>query len=286
MKIRELYKYAALMAIIVIFSAAGAIADEALPPTTCDCFDLNIAVITDADGNFPVEATCNDPDNPGETVPCWKYEYISDSGASAYAQTVPGLGPEPFIVYLGDSFSSITYSEPTVGTIINKACFGQSVYERAVINFTSAPSGDPPKFGFAANQAGVGWTTLYFKKGNNFCSCPIAGPDLGKDRYIKPVIKWTKYGKTIVRFEINFQNCTYKAFQETNDLGAPITPEIELTQFEINNVEITIDGETGFTREGESPSKCDEQSFVYGDATCSSCCLGGWCVKIPFGCHP
>jgi len=282
MKIRELYKYAALMAIIVIFSAAGAIADEALPPTTCDCFDLNIAVITDADGNFPVEATCNDPDNPGETVPCWKYEYISDSGASAYAQTVPGLGPEPFIVYLGDSFSSITYSEPTVGTIINKACFGQSVYERAVINFTSAPSGDPPKFSYAANQSGVGWTSLYFKKGNAFGSCAIAGPDFSDDRYIQRTTVWKLFGETKVRFEVDYQNCTYRAFAEDGT---------EYVQFPQEDITISIEDDDGTTRSGHikdnnSQAKCNELAYAFGTGTCSLYICGGWAIRIPFGCTP
>jgi hypothetical protein len=293
MKIRKLYKYSALMAIIVIFSATGAIAEEASPPTTCDCFDLGIAVMTDGDGNFPVKSTCVDPENPSETVPCWIYEYTSNIFGGLYAQTVPGLGPETFFVYPPpDSFSSIEVSDPAVGTTIQKACFGQNVYERRVINFTSAPSGTPRKFGYSANQPGVGWTTLYFKKGNDFCSCPIAGPDFGEDRYIKPVIKWIKYGETRVRFEINFQNCTYKAFQETDANGDPLDPnlypngEIELTQFPIDNITISINGVAGPSFTSDSPGKCDENSWSYGTGTCSVFNLGGFCVKIPFGCTP
>jgi hypothetical protein len=195
------------------------------------------------------------------------------------------LGPEDFIVYENDSFSAIQVSEPGEGTNINKACFGQNVYERRVINFTAAPSGDPPKFSYKVNQGGVGWTSLYFKQGNDFCSCPIAGPDFLEDRYVKPVIHFVLFGKTRVRFEINFENCSYRAFQETDENGDPIA-EVELTQFPVTNIKITIDGKTGPVRENESLTKCDLGAWVYGTGTCSTRCLGGWCVKIPLGCTP
>ena len=266
------------MAIIVIFSASGAIAEEVSPPTTCDCFGFGIEVLTDGDGNFPVKDICTDPEDASKTVPCWRYEYKSSTGASAYAQTVPGLGPETFIVYLADSFSSITYSEPAVGTTISKACFGQSVHERAVVNFSSAPSGNPPKFGYAANTSGVGWTSLYFKQGKDFCSCAIAGPDFKDEPYIQRTILYKMFGDTKVRLEIDYQNCTYRAFDdESGD---------EYDQFPQEQIEITVGGVTGSIRENNSPGKCNELAYAFGTGTCSLYILGGYAIRIPYGCRP
>jgi hypothetical protein len=294
MKIREMYKYLAIMGIILIFSASGAIAAEESPPETCECPGFNVGLVKE-DGKFPVESDCDDPnsDDPADRVPCWKYEYTSSTTSlSAYGQTVPGLGPKPFIVYTapGDSFSSISVSDPGDGTIINKACFGQNVYERRVINFTSAPSGNPTKFGYSANQSGVGWTSLYFKQGNDFCSCAIAGPDFAEQRYIKTAIKILFFGETRVRFEINFTDCTYRAFQEfpTDEDGN----EIELTQHPESDITITVaatddeDEETGQLYESESPGQCRELQAAFGTGTCSVYLLGGSYVRIPFGCDP
>ncbi len=281
MKYNRICQTTFLIAVILTLTATMASAQQATPPTSCDILGAHVELTADS----PKEAVC-------EGVRCWIYTYEITSGPtpSLYAQSVPGLGPEDFEVYVGDNtFPSISVREPAEGTSINKASFGENIHERRIIDFSSNPSGNPPKFGYAVNQSGVGWTSLYFKSGNLEDSCAIAGPDFLDTPYIKPTIKWQLFGDSRVRLEINYQTCTYKAFQEYPLVNGA---EYELTQLPQGEITITVaDEETGVpesgpVREGNSPGKCDEFSSAYGTGTCSVYLLGGTYVKIPYGCKP
>ena len=281
MNIKKLYKCSILLAFVFALPTAVAIAQKLPPPESCTPFP-GVTVSVDKDTyDWPVQATCMDG---SEEVPCWKYMYTSTHSFSNYSQTLPGMGWEPiFTVYPPpDSFSSITFNSAGAGSSINDKLFwGQGIFERSIIDFVSAPTGEPSKFGYAANQGGVGWTSMKFKMGNQIGYCAIAGPDYEttQTRIIKPVIKWVLFENIRVRFEINYEGCTYRAFQETDENGFDMT-EIELEQNPVSEILITINGDTGFTRENNSPGKCDETSFAYGDGTCGTYLLGGKYVKV------
>ena len=51
-------------------------------------------------------------------------------------------------------------------------------------------------------------------------------------------------------------------------------------------IEITVGGVKGPIRENNSPGKCNELAYAFGTGTCSLYVLGGWAIRIPFGCTP
>ncbi len=288
-----------LAAIVTLFAVTEVIAQPTFPTAANECMVIYGTKNTDwftigldygPNGEWPVQTTCRLDD--GSTREVSKYDYVITGGkwsAAAYYQTIPGMRPgnDQYDIDLDCSFSSVNYIPPGEGTGSGKVpCFADYLGERALVAYTSAPSGSPKKFGHSSQSSGIGWTSLAIAVGSNVFFCrqydedgiPVGyglpGPEVGATRIIKTTEELRWVGPKLIRFVIDYENCTYTAYDTDN-------PTVPLEQFPLQELEIgKVGGTKEKIKENWGHGKCDHFTLAVGENSCLLDCLGGWFINI------
>jgi len=285
-----------VIAMVALFATTAVMAQPAFPTQPNECMVIYSSKATDwftiglaygPNGEWPNKNTCTLGD--GSTVEVSNYLYEVTGGkwtSAAYYQTIPGMRPgiDQYDVVSDCSFSSITYIPPGDGTDSSKVpCFGDYLGERALIHYTSAPSGDPPKFGHSSFDSGIGWTSLAVAVGKEAFFCmqydangdPIGyglpGPEVGEEGLIKNTIEYRWVGPSKLKLDINYRKCTFTVYDPE---GNPIP------QFPVQEIQLTIgNGNAQQIRENWTHGKCDQGTYYVGENSCAVIVLGGYACQ-------
>jgi hypothetical protein len=291
MKERKFLLFWLLSATVALFVANGVFAQSVPSNYSCTVTYGSKAgdyfTIRPIDDEFQKPVSCIDDEGIERKGCVYNYEVVAGTfKASRWYQTGPCFAGEGVNLLPCGTFSSITEHDCGEGLPANESktdCFADNVEETKLYHYTSAYPGEPNKIGIWVDNCGLDWSSFRWIIGNGAYDCVggAPGPGIGEIPFIKNTVEYQLIGDTLVRFEINYKDCTYRAFDPVS--GA------EYQQFPLSSIIISGPGgggASGVARAANTHGKCEKFTLSYGSGTCSVHNMGGWVISIPPGCTP